>query len=58
MVDPAGALIGHGLSSYDAADLPAIIGRSTRDLVAERGEGFDRELVHRDALILRKKFRG
>lgn len=58
MVDPDGGLVGHGLSSYDAADLPSIIGRSTRDLVAERGEGFDRELVHRDALILRKKFRG
>ena len=43
---------------YDAADVPSMLGRSTRDLAAERGEGFDRELVHRDALILRKKFRG
>ncbi|WP_342371784.1 glutamate 5-kinase [Propioniciclava soli] len=58
MVDAAGELIGHGLSSYDAADLPGVLGRSTRDLVAERGAGFDRELVHRDALILRKRFRG
>lgn len=58
LVDAAGDLVGHGVSSYDAADLPTIIGRSTHDLVAEHGEGFDRELVHRDALILRKKFRG
>lgn len=55
---PDGALVGHGLVNYDAADLPSMLGRSTRALAAERGEGFDRELVHRDALILRKKFRG
>ena len=55
---PDGELEGHGLVNYDALDLPSMLGRSTRDLAAERGEGFDRELVHRDALILRKKFRG
>ena len=55
---PDGELVGHGLVNYDALDLPSMLGRSTRDLAAERGEGFDRELVHRDALILRKKFRG
>lgn len=54
---PDGQLVGHGLVNYDAADVPSMLGRSTRDLVAERGEGFDRELVHRDSLILRKKFR-
>ncbi|MFP5417043.1 MAG: glutamate 5-kinase [Actinomycetes bacterium] len=58
LVDQDGELIGHGLINYDAVDLPGIIGRKTPDLVAERGEGFDRELVHRDALILRKKHRG
>lgn len=55
---PDGGLVGHGLVNYDAVDVPAMLGRSTRDLVAERGEAFDRELVHRDSLILRKKFRG
>ena len=55
---PDGDLVGHWLVNYDAADLPCMLGRSTRQLAAERGEGFDRELVHRDALILRKKFRG
>lgn len=58
MVDQEGALIGHGLVNYDSRDLPAMMGRSTKDLVAERGDGFDRALVHRDQLILRKKFRG
>lgn len=55
---PDGNLVGHGLVNYDSADLPGILGRSTRDLVAERGEAFDKELVHRDQLILRKRFRG
>ena len=55
---PDGQLVGHGLVNYDATDVPSMLGRSTRQLAAERGEGFDRELVHRDALILRKKFRG
>lgn len=55
---PDGGLVGHGLVNYDVVDVPAMLGRSTRDLVVERGEAFDRELVHRDSLILRKKFRG
>ena len=55
---PDGELIGHGLVNYAATDLPTMMGRSTRQLAAERGPEFERELVHRDALILRKKFRG
>lgn len=55
---PTGELVGHGLVNYDARDLPAMLGRSTRELAAERGEGYDRELIHRDALVLRKKLRG
>lgn len=57
LVGPDGDLVGHGLINYDAQDLPCMLGRSTGQLAAELGEGFDRELVHRDALILRKKFR-
>ncbi len=55
---PDGELVGHGLVNYDAADLPSMLGRSTGQLAEELGEGFDRELVHRDAMILRKRFRG
>ncbi|MDO5534692.1 MAG: glutamate 5-kinase [Propionibacteriaceae bacterium] len=55
---PDGSLVGHGLVNYGASDLPAMLGRSTRQLATERGPEFERELVHRDALILRKKFRG
>ena len=57
LVGPDGDLVGHGLVNFDSRDVPGMLGRSTRELADELGEGFDRELVHRDALILRKKFR-
>lgn len=53
LVDAAGTVWARGLVNYDVEDLPGIVGRSTRDLVAERGPAFDRELVHRDAMILK-----
>ena len=52
LIDDEGVVVARGIVNYDAADLPGIMGRSTRDLVAERGPGFDRELVHRDELIV------
>lgn len=48
LVDAAGVAVGRGLVSYDSADLPALLGRKTRDLPAE----FRREVVHRDDLVL------
>ena len=50
---PVGAVVARGLVSYDSSELPAMIGRSTRDLAAEFGPQFDREVVHRDDLILK-----
>lgn len=55
LVDQAGATVARGIVNFDASDLPSLIGRSTRDLVAERGPEFDRELVHRDALIVKRR---
>lgn len=43
-----GTVVARGLVSYDSADLPALIGRSTRDLPPD----YRRELVHRDDLVL------
>ena len=48
LVGPDGAVVGRGLVGYDAADLPPLLGRKTRDLPAE----FRREIVHRDDLVL------
>ncbi len=57
LVGPDGALIGRGLVAYDAAEVPGLLGRSTQDLRAELGPGYDRELVHRDDLVLVRKRR-
>jgi glutamate 5-kinase len=48
---PDGTLIGRGLVNYDAAELPALLGRSTRDLAAQFGAQYEREVVHRDDLV-------
>jgi glutamate 5-kinase len=52
LVDEAGVAIARGLVSYDADEVPALLGRRTRDLGAERGDSYERELVHRDDLVL------
>ncbi len=55
LVNEAGSVVARGLVAYDSAELPGIIGRSTHELVAERGAQFDREVVHRDDLIVRPR---
>ena len=45
LVGPDGAPVARGLVAYDAAELPALLGRSTR------GSGL-REVVHRDDLVV------
>jgi glutamate 5-kinase len=52
LVSEGGTVIARGLVNYDAAEIPALLGRSTRDLAAELGDGYERELVHRDDLVL------
>ena len=48
LVDPDGAAVARGLVGYDAAELPPMLGRSSRDL----GPDHRREVVHRDDLVL------
>jgi glutamate 5-kinase len=48
LVGPDGVVVARGLVGYDAADLPALLGRKTGDLPVE----FRREIVHRDDLVL------
>lgn len=52
LVDLRGAIVARGLSAYDAVELPAMLGRSTRDLAAELGPSFEREVVHADDLVV------
>jgi glutamate 5-kinase len=45
-------VIARGLVNYDATELPDLLGRSTRDLARELGPTYEREVVHRDDLVL------
>lgn len=52
LLDPNGAVVARGLVNYDSAELPGLLGRSTRDLAQELGSAYEREVVHRDDLII------
>ena len=52
LVDPAGLVVARGLVNFDADELPALLGKTTGQIAAEIGSGFDRTVVHRDALVL------
>lgn len=52
LVGPDGVPVARGLVNYDAAELPGLLGRSTRELARELGPSYEREIVHRDDLVL------
>ncbi|WP_375733933.1 glutamate 5-kinase [Polymorphospora lycopeni] len=52
LVDAAGSPVARGLVNYDAVELPGLLGRSTVELAATLGPGYEREVVHRDDLVL------
>jgi glutamate 5-kinase len=52
LVSNEGKVIAKGLVSYDSDEIPQLLGRSTKDLAAQLGAEYERELVHRDDLVL------
>ena len=52
LLDPDGRPVARGLVAYDAAELPPLLGRSTRELGQALGSAYSREVVHRDDLVL------
>ncbi len=52
LVDENGHAVARGLVNFDAAELPPLLGRSTRELAQELGTAYEREVVHRDDLVL------
>ena len=52
LTDPAGRPVARGLVNFDAEEIPALLGRSSHDLKAELGAAYEREVVHRDDLVL------
>jgi glutamate 5-kinase len=49
---PDGLVIARGLVNYAAAELPRLLGRSTRDLARELGPAYERAVIHRDDLVV------
>ncbi len=52
LVSSSGVVIARGLVAFDAEEIPQMLGRSTKDLARELGAEYERELVHRDDLVL------
>jgi glutamate 5-kinase len=52
LVDENGNAVARGLVNFDATELPGLLGRSTRDLARELGPAYEREVVHRDDLVI------
>src|SRR5690606_17845552 len=48
----AGRPVARGLVNFGSREIPRRIGRSTRDLARELGPAYEREVVHRDDLVL------
>jgi len=52
LVTTDGVVVARGLVAFSALELPELLGRSTHELRAHLGAGYDREVVHRDDLVL------
>ncbi|GAA2762456.1 glutamate 5-kinase [Streptomyces paradoxus] len=50
--DGTGQAVARGLVNFDAKEIPRLIGRSTRELARELGPAYEREVVHRDDLVV------
>ena len=52
LVDPHGQIIARGIINFASDEIPQMLGRSTKELAATLGAEFERELVHRDDLVI------
>lgn len=52
LLSPTREVIARGLVSFDSDEIPAMLGKSTKQLAQELGPEYERELVHRDDLVL------
>ena len=52
LVESNGVVVARGLVAFDSEEIPQMLGRSTKELAKELGPEYERELVHRDDLVL------
>jgi len=55
LLDENGHVVARGLVNFDAREMPGLLGRSTRDLARELGPAYEREVVHRDDLVVLRR---
>jgi glutamate 5-kinase len=55
LLDESGHAVARGLVNFDATELPGLLGRSTRELARNLGPAYEREVVHRDDLVLLRR---
>ncbi|GAA2841649.1 glutamate 5-kinase [Nonomuraea rubra] len=49
---PQGLVVARGLVNFDATEIPGLLGRSTRELASTLGPEYERELIHRDDMVI------
>ncbi|WP_411573832.1 glutamate 5-kinase [Streptomyces fradiae] len=56
--DAQGRPVARGLVNFDAKEIPQLLGRSTKELAQELGSAYEREVVHRDDLVVLHPWNG
>ena len=52
LVTHSGQVVARGLVNFSSTELPRLLGRSTRELARELGPHYEREVIHRDDLVV------
>ena len=52
LVAADGRAVARGLVAFDSTDVPLLIGKTTQQITSELGPDYERELVHRDDLVV------
>jgi glutamate 5-kinase len=52
LAGPGGVAVARGLVNFDAEEIPALVGKTSSVLRRELGAAYEREVVHRDDLVL------
>ncbi|MEO3800165.1 glutamate 5-kinase [Nonomuraea sp. B1E8] len=52
LCEPEGLVVARGLVNFDAAEIPGLLGRSTWELASTLGPEYERELIHRDDIVI------
>jgi glutamate 5-kinase len=52
VVDADGQVVARGLVNFDSGEMPQLLGKSTKDLARELGSAYEREVIHRDDMVV------